>query len=339
MRVSDFDFALPEELIAQEPLADRGASRMLVIDRATGQLKDRVFRDLPSYLRPGDCLALNDTRVFPARLLGHRAGFTGQVEALLIRALPGDGLTWLCLVHPGRKIRTGEKLVFGERLQAEVLGRNEFGQRTIRFACEGPLWDEIERVGHVPLPPYIERADTPADRERYQTVFAAQRGSVAAPTAGLHFTPEILQACQKAGAGIAHLTLHVGLGTFAPLRTGEIAEVKLHAERFELRAEDAARLAAARRRIAVGTTSVRTMETVMRRGGWQAMAGETDLFISPGFEFKAVGAMVTNFHLPKSSLFVLVSALMGPQLALEAYQHAIASRYRFYSYGDCMLII
>ena len=339
MRVSDFDFALPEELIAQEPLADRGASRMLVVDRATGQLEDRVFRDLPGYLRPGDCLALNDTRVFPARLLGHRAGFTGEVEALLIRALPGDGLTWLCLVHPGRKIRTGEKLVFGERLQAEVLGRNEFGQRTIRFACLGPLWDEIERVGHVPLPPYIARVDTVADRDRYQTVFAAQRGSVAAPTAGLHFTPEILQACQKAGAGIAHLTLHVGLGTFAPLRTDEIAEVKLHEERFELRAEDAARLAAARRRIAVGTTSVRTMETVMRRGGWQAMEGETDLFISPGFEFKAVGAMVTNFHLPKSSLFVLVSALIGRELALEAYHHAIASRYRFYSYGDCMLIV
>ena len=339
MRVSDFDFALPEELIAQEPLADRGASRMLVVDRATGQFEDRVFRDLPSHLRPGDCLTLNDTRVFPARLLGHRAGFTGEVEALLIRALPGDGLTWLCLVHPGRKIRTGEKLVFGEGLQAEVVGRNEFGQRTIRFACQGPLWDEIERVGHVPLPPYIERADTPADRDRYQTVFAAQRGSVAAPTAGLHFTPEILQACQKAGAGIAHLTLHVGLGTFAPLRTDEIAEVKLHEERFELRAEEAARLAAAVRRIAVGTTSVRTMETVMRRGGWQAMEGETDLFISPGFEFKAVGAMVTNFHLPKSSLFVLVSALMGRELALEAYRHAIASRYRFYSYGDCMLIV
>ena len=339
MRVSDFDFALPEELIAQEPLADRGASRMLVVDRVTGQLEDRVFRDLPGYLRPGDVLALNDTRVFPARLLGHREGFTGEVEALLIRALPGDGLTWLCLVHPGRKIRTGEKLVFGEGLQAEVVGRNEFGQRTIRFACQGPLWDEIERVGHVPLPPYIERADTPADRDRYQTVFAAQRGSVAAPTAGLHFTPEILQACQNAGAGIAHLTLHVGLGTFAPLRTDEIAEVKLHEERFELRAEDAARLAAAVRRIAVGTTSVRTMETVMRRGGWRAMEGETDLFISPGFEFKAVGAMVTNFHLPKSSLFVLVSALMGRELALEAYQHAIASRYRFYSYGDCMLIV
>ncbi len=339
MRVSDFDFALPEELIAQEPLADRGASRMLVVDRVTGQLEDRAFRDLPGYLRPGDVLALNDTRVFPARLLGHRAGFTGDVEALLIRALPGDGLTWLCLVHPGRKIRTGEKLVFGERLQAEVLGRNEFGQRTIRFACQGPLWDEIERVGHVPLPPYIERADTPADRDQYQTVFAAQRGSVAAPTAGLHFTPEILQACQNAGAVIAHLTLHVGLGTFAPLRTDEIAVVKLHEERFELRAEEAARLAAAVRRIAVGTTSVRTMETVMHRGGWRAMEGETDLFISPGFEFKAVGAMVTNFHLPKSSLFVLVSALMGRELALEAYRHAIASRYRFYSYGDCMLIV
>ena len=340
MHLADFDFSLPGELIAQTPLDDRSASRMLVVDRGTGRFEDRIFRDLPEYLRPGDCLALNDTRVFPARLLGHRAGFTGEVEALLIRALPGgDGLTWLCLVHPGRKVRTGEKLTFGERLRAEVLGRNEFGQRTIRFECDGALWNEIERLGHVPLPPYIDRADTPADRERYQTVFAAERGSVAAPTAGLHFTPEVLEACRRAGATVAHLTLHVGLGTFAPLRTDRLEDVKLHAEHFALRAEDAARLAAARRRIAVGTTAVRTLETAMARAGeWRAMEGETDLFISPGFEFKAVGAMLTNFHLPKSSLFILVCALAGRELAQAAYRHAIASRYRFYSYGDCMLI-
>ena len=340
MLVSDFDFALPEELIAQAPLADRAASRMLVVDRATGQLEDHGFRDLPGYLRPGDCLVLNDTRVFPARLLGHRAGFTGEVEALLIRTLPGgDGFTWLCLVHPGRKVRTGDRLIFGDRLQAEVLGRNDFGQRTIRFECAGPLWEEIERVGHVPLPPYIERGDTEADRERYQTVFATHRGSVAAPTAGLHFTPEILDACRRAGAGIARVTLHVGLGTFAPLRADRIEDVKLHEEHFELLAGEAATLAAAQRRIAVGTTSVRTLETVMRRGGWGAMHGETELFISPGFEFKAVDAMVTNFHLPKSSLFVLVCALAGRELMLAAYLHAIEARYRFYSYGDCMLIL
>ncbi len=339
MLVSEFDFALPEELIAQAPLEDRAASRMLVVDRAAGSLADRAFRDLPSYLRPGDCLALNDTRVFPARLLGHREGFAGEVEALLIRALPGDGLTWLCLAHPGRKIRTGERLVFGERLRAEVLGRNDFGQRTLRFACDGPFWDEIERVGHVPLPPYIGRADSEADRERYQTVFAAERGSVAAPTAGLHFTPEILDECRGAGADIARLTLHVGLGTFAPLRVEQIEDVHLHEEHFSMTAEAAKRLAAAQRRVAVGTTSVRTLETVVRRGGWRAAEGETDLFISPGFEFQAVGAMLTNFHLPKSSLFVLVCAFAGRELALAAYSHAIASRYRFYSYGDCMLIL
>ncbi len=340
MLVADFDFTLPENLIAQAPLADRSASRMLVVDRRTGCFDDRVFGDLPSYLRPGDCLALNDTRVFPARLLGHRIGFTGQVEALLIRALPGgDGLTWLCLVHPGRKVRTGDHLVFGERLRAEVLGRNGFGQRTIRFECQGPLWDEIELVGHVPLPPYIDRADTPADRERYQTVFAAQRGSVAAPTAGLHFSPEVLAECRRVGAGIAHVTLHVGLGTFSPLRAEQIKDVKLHEEHFQLSAENAVRLAAASRRIAVGTTTVRTLETVMLRGGWRALEGETDLFISPGYEFKAVDAMVTNFHLPKSSLFVLVSALAGVELTRAAYHHAIESRYRFYSYGDCMLIL
>ena len=244
------------------------------------------------------------------------------------------------LVHPGRKVRTGEKLVFSGALRAVVLGRADFGQRTLHFECQGNFWDEVERVGHVPLPPYIGRGDTAADLARYQTVFAgAERGSVAAPTAGLHFTPEILEACRRAGAEIAQVTLHVGLGTFAPLRVERIEEVKLHAERFEIRAEEAARLAAAGRRIAVGTTAVRTLETAMRRGGWQAMEGDTDLFISPGFEFRAVDAMLTNFHLPKSSLLVLVSALMGRELALDAYGHAIEARYRFYSYGDCMLIL
>ncbi len=250
MRVSDFDFALPEELIAQEPLADRGASRMLVVDRATGQLVDRGFSDLPSYLRPGDCLALNDTRVFPARLLGHRAGFTGEVEALLIRALPGDEQTWLCLVHPGRKIRTGEQLIFGERLQAEVLGRNAFGQRTIRFACEGSLWDEIERVGHVPLPPYIVRADTLADRDRYQTVFAAQRGSVAAPTAGLHFTPELMAALDARGVCFAYVTLHVGAGTFQPVKVEDTDDHVMHREPIEIGQAACDTINAARARLA-----------------------------------------------------------------------------------------
>lgn len=345
MQLSDFDFPLPPELVAQEPLADRAASRMLVVTRATGQWEDRAFRDLPSFLHPGDCLVLNNTRVFPARLLGHREGFTGEVEVLLVRALPEDrdGLTWLCLVHPGRKIRTGEKLVFGDTLRAAVLGRNDFGQRVLRFepAPGRAFFDEVERLGHVPLPPYIGRADTPADRERYQTVFAGERrGSVAAPTAGLHFTPEVLAACRAAGAATAFITLHVGLGTFSPLRAERVEDVtRLHEEWFEIGADAADAIRAARRRIAVGTTSARTLETAMSRGGMQAMAGETDIFIAPGFRFQAVDALVTNFHLPKSSLFVLVSALMGRELALAAYRHAVEQRYRFYSYGDCMLIL
>lgn len=340
MNLSEFDFALPPELIAQEPLADRSASRMLVIQRAGGTWQDRHFRDLPKYLESGDCLVLNNTRVFPARLLGRREGFTGEIEALLIRALPGDGATWLCLVHPGRKIRTGERLVFGGTLRAEVLGRNEFGQRTLRFdAAPGTLFEQVERVGHVPLPPYIDRPDNPADRERYQTVFAAQPGSVAAPTAGLHFTPEVLEECRRAGAATAYVTLHVGLGTFAPLRAERIEEVELHEEFFEIDDAAAAAIRSARRRVAVGTTSVRTLETAVQRGGVAAMSGDTRLFISPGYQFGAVDAMVTNFHLPKSSLFVLVSALAGRELARAAYQHAIQERYRFYSYGDCMLIL
>ncbi len=344
MYVSDFDFTLPEELIAQSPLDDRAASRMLVVDRARGTWEDRVFRDLPSYLGPGDCLVLNETRVFPARLLGRRAGFTGEVEALLVRPLPGgDGLNWLCLVRPGRKIRTGDRLVFGESLEAVVLGRNDFGERTLRFECEpGELAARIDSVGHIPLPPYIARADRAEDRERYQTVYAGTaRGSVAAPTAGLHFTPEVLEACRVRGAETARLTLHVGLGTFAPLRAERVEDVKLHAEWFELRADEAAKLAAARRRVAVGTTSVRTLETVLARTGgeFRALSGDTDIFISPGFLFQATGALLTNFHLPQSSLLMLVCALAGRELALAAYRHAVEQRYRFYSYGDCMLIV
>ncbi|MBM3796264.1 MAG: tRNA preQ1(34) S-adenosylmethionine ribosyltransferase-isomerase QueA [Acidobacteria bacterium] len=344
MYVSDFDFTLPEELIAQTPLDDRAASRMLVVDRARGTWVDRAFRDLPSYFGPGDCLALNETRVFPARLLGHRAGFTGEVEALLVRALPdSDGLNWLCLVRPGRKIRTGDRLVFGETLEAVVLGRNDFGERTLRFVCEpGELAARIDAEGHIPLPPYIGRSDRAEDRDRYQTVYAGDaRGSVAAPTAGLHFTPEVLEACRERGAETARLTLHVGLGTFAPLRAERVEDVKLHAEWFDLRAEEAAKLAAARRRVAVGTTSVRTLETVLARTGgeFRALSGDTDIFISPGFDFQATGALLTNFHLPQSSLLMLVCALAGRELTLAAYRHAVEARYRFYSYGDCMLIV
>lgn len=339
MLVSEFDYPLPPELIAQEPLADRAASRMLVVDRASGTIADRAFRDLPGYLAPGDCLVLNDTRVFPARLFGHREGFEGQVQVFLVRAQSPDQLAWLCLTRPGRKMRTGERIVFADDLHAEILGRNEHGERLVRFHPQGDLFAILDRLGHMPLPPYIHRADKPDDRERYQTIYASERGSVAAPTAGLHFTPEVLEACSRAGAAVARLTLHVGLGTFQPLHSPTVEEVKLHAEAYSIREDQAAALRAARRRLAVGTTSVRTLETAMRRGGFVAQSGDTDLFIYPGFEFQAVGAMLTNFHLPQSSLLMLVCAFAGKDLALEAYHHAVRERYRFFSYGDCMLVL
>ncbi|MFN7924247.1 MAG: tRNA preQ1(34) S-adenosylmethionine ribosyltransferase-isomerase QueA [Bryobacteraceae bacterium] len=326
-----FDFALPPELIAQEPLADRSASRMLVVDRKTGTWQDRQFRQFPSLLAPGDCVVINDSRVFPARLFGHRDGFEGRVQVFLVRPSGEDPKTWLCLVHPGKKVRSRERIVFGEGLSAEVLGRSEHGERIVRFECEGDLFLHLERLGHVPLPPYIRRDDTVTDRDRYQTVFARDRGSVAAPTAGLHFTPEILAACPS----VARVTLHVGLGTFQPLHTDNLDEVKLHSEWYRIEEAEAAKMRAAQRLVCVGTTSVRTLESA----GPRASQGETSIFIRPGFQFRWTGAMLTNFHLPKSSLFVLVCAFGGADLMQAAYHHAIAEGYRFYSYGDCMLIL
>jgi S-adenosylmethionine:tRNA ribosyltransferase-isomerase len=373
MLLSEFDYALPHELIAQQQLEDRAASRMLVLDRARGSWEDRHFTDFPSYLHPGDCLVLNDSRVFPSRLIGRREHGTGRVEVFLVRPL-GDR-TWEALVHPGRKMRTGERIVISEArtgparlpepsgtrdqpaeraflkarsvvrasssddLTVEILARGEHGQRTVRLCLRDGLdLDEVlDRVGHTPLPPYIRRPDTQSDRERYQTVYAREQvckdgGSVAAPTAGLHFTPEILDRCRAAGAEIARVTLHVGLGTFQPLHTEVIEEVRLHKERFEVTEEAARTMDRAARVVAVGTTSVRAIES----GGFQP---ETDLFISPGFSFRRTGALLTNFHLPRSSLLVLVCALAGTELTLAAYRHAVEQRYRFFSYGDCMLIL
>jgi S-adenosylmethionine:tRNA ribosyltransferase-isomerase len=330
MLLSEFDYALPHELIAQQPLADRAASRMLVLDRAHGSWEDRRFTDFPSYLHPGDCLVLNDSRVFPSRLIGRREHGTGRVEVFLTK--PVGDLTWEALVHPGRKMRTGERIVFSDDLSAEILGRGQHGERTVRLCPRGDLDEVLNRVGHTPLPPYIRRPDTQADRERYQTIYAQTRGSVAAPTAGLHFTPEILDRCRATGAEIARVTLHVGLGTFQPLHTDVIEEVKLHKERFQV-TEDAARaMDAAARIVAVGTTSVRAIES-------DPSQPETGLFISPGFPFRRTGALLTNFHLPRSSLLVLVCAFAGTELALAAYRHAVEQRYRFFSYGDCMLIL
>jgi S-adenosylmethionine:tRNA ribosyltransferase-isomerase len=339
MLVSEFDYRLPEELIAQEPLPDRAASRMLVLHRSSRRWEDRMFRDLPGYLRGGDCIVLNNSRVFPARLLGRRKGFTGKAEVLLVRPLDGEGRTWLALVHPGKKMRTGERVVISEDLEVEVLGRNEHGERVVHLFCKDDVFATLEKFGHVPLPPYIRRPDVPEDRERYQTVFAKERGSIAAPTAGLHFTPEVVEACRAAGAEFAEITLHVGLGTFQPLHTEFVDEAKLHSEWFSIQEGEAAKMRAASRLVAVGTTCVRTIETAVRRGGLTAMSGETNLFIYPGFEFCATGALLTNFHLPKSSLLMLVCAFAGKELTLAAYEHAVQQKYRFYSYGDCMLVV
>jgi len=337
--LAQFDYDLPDEQIAQEPLEDRAASRMLVVDRASGRWQDRTFRDLPEFLGPGDCLVLNDSRVFPARLYGHRAGWRGKVEVLLVRPLASGGRVWEALVRPGRKIRTGERIAFEGGLEAEVVGRGAFGQRMLAFPPDRDLFEDFERIGHVPLPPYIRRADRPEDRERYQTVFAAEKGSVAAPTAGLHFTPEVLEACRARGARTAYVTLHVGLGTFQPLHAEQLREGKLHRESFRISAENARIMRATRRLVAVGTTSLRTLESALARGPMEAVSGETELFIRPGYAFRGAGALLTNFHLPRTSLLMLVCAFAGTELALAAYRHAVKSKYRFYSYGDCMLIV
>jgi len=331
--LSDFDYHLPETLIAQEPLAERAASRMLVVDRLRGRWEDGLFHEFPSFTRPGDCLVLNNTRVFPSRLYGNReTGEGGRVEVFLTKQLSADGFTWTALVRPGKKMRTGERITISDELSLQILSRGEYGERTVRLHATGDLLEVLDRTGHVPLPPYIRREDRPEDRERYQTVFAQHRGSVAAPTAGLHFTPEILDQVRAHGASTSYVTLHVGLGTFAPLRVEAVEDVRLHAETFTVPAETRAAMDSATRVIAAGTTSVRAIES-------DPAKPETELFISPGFAFQRTGAMLTNFHLPKSSLLVLVAAFAGRELILDAYRHAVEEKYRFFSYGDCMLIV
>lgn len=363
MLVADFNYHLPTELIAQEPLPDRASSRLLHICPATGNRQDRLFRDFPGLLRPDDLLVLNNTRVFPARLFGHRGGMRAQavspgnpaakgflkakVEVLLTRQISQDPNVWECLVHPGRKIGVGERLYLGENaeLQTEVLSRSGFGERRIRFDPVPDFLATLERIGHVPLPPYITRVDQAADQQRYQTIYARTRGSVAAPTAGLHFTPEILQEIRRRGVEIAEITLHVGLGTFQPVRVQRVEDHKLHSERFSITASAAEiinrALDAGRRVAAVGTTTVRTLEFAARQsasGRLNAGSGEANLFIYPGFQFRVVSAMLTNFHLPQSTLLMLVCAFAGRDVVLEAYQHAVQQKYRFYSYGDCMFV-
>jgi S-adenosylmethionine:tRNA ribosyltransferase-isomerase len=338
-QVSDFYYELPADLIAQEPPAARGDSRMLVLSRAQQTVRDDVFANFHRFLRPGDCLILNDTRVFPARLHGNKDHANGaSVEVFLVRALQEDESEWTALVKPGKRLRAGDYVVFLDELTAEVIGTGEYGERRIRFHSKEPIASVLERLGTTPLPPYIRRPPAALDQDRYQTVFAKKRGSVAAPTAGLHFTPEMLNLCAEAGAVIAHVTLHVGLGTFAPLRGKSVEEIQLHEEYFEMSEPEAAKLRAAQRLFCVGTTSVRTIETALLRGEFTSQRGNTNLFIYPGFRFRGAGALLTNFHLPESSLLMLVCAFAGKEFALAAYRHAVEQKYRFFSYGDCMLI-
>ena len=353
LRVADFDFELPQELIAQQPPEERGQSRMLLMDRTNGAVRDGCFSEFPAQLRAGDVLVLNDSRVIPARLYARRAvardrqARSGLVEVLLTE--PAGENLWRALVRPGRKVGVGERLIFlaasGETvLEATVEDRAEFGERTLRFEPVVDFFRVLEQIGHMPLPPYIRREDTTTDRERYQTVFSRERGSVAAPTAGLHFTPEILERIKGGGIEIARVTLHVGLGTFAPLRVENVKDVHLHRERYTLPGATAEAVnharAEGRRVVAVGTTVVRTLEAAAdaSRGLLQGHSGSTEIFIAPGFRFQVVDAMLTNFHLPQSSLLMLVSAFAGRERVLKAYRHAVEAGYRFFSYGDCMFV-
>ena len=362
MLVSEFRYDLPEELIAQEPLPDRAASRMLHLERVSSSTADRHFLDFPGLLRPSDLLVFNNTRVFPARLYGRRGGLKsqklspnnpasrgflhGRIEVLLTRQLRQDPNEWECLVRPGRKIGVGEHLFFGEDdgLRAEIIGRGEFGERHIRFSLVDDFFARIEKIGHTPLPPYIDRDDSRSDRERYQTVYARERGSVAAPTAGLHFTPDVLAKIRERGVEKAEVTLHVGLGTFQPVRVEKVEEHKLHSEAYSISEEAAEKIRRARqesrRVVAVGTTTVRTLEYAAQQseGDIRAGSGEANLFIYPGYKFQVIDALLTNFHLPESTLLMLVCALGGKENVLNAYRHAVAERYRFYSYGDCMFV-
>jgi S-adenosylmethionine:tRNA ribosyltransferase-isomerase len=363
VRVSDFHFDLPEDLIAQTPPATRGSSRMLRVDRATGAVHDDHFSNLPQHLHPGDLLILNDSRVLPARLYAHRRGLatqasspspSGKIEVLLTQQTGPH--TWSALVRPSRKVQPGETLVFPDAngtliLEAKILTAGEFGERTLRFQPDPHFLEHLDAIGHMPLPPYIHRDDSTEDKTRYQTVYAAQPGSAAAPTAGLHFTPEILSELRAKGVQIETITLHVGLGTFQPVRAENLADIRLHTEHYTLPAATASAINAAladnRRIIAAGTTTTRTLEHCAATNQLQPHSGETSIFLSPGHQFRIISGLLTNFHLPQSTLLMLVSAFLAPPnqpeqgrlRALVAYAHAVRERYRFFSYGDCMLIL
>ena len=343
MLISEFDYELPAELIAQEALAERASSRMLAVDRSSQSFEDKQFVDLPQMLRKGDVLVLNNTRVFPARLFG-RLETGANVEIFLVKK--GSGDIWEALARPGKRLRVGKQIVFGDRLRAEVVEKTEDGKVLVRFTNDGDLYEVLDEVGKTPLPPYIRRegAAIDTDRERYQTVFAKNRGAIAAPTAGLHFTPEILKAIKDSGVTVAEITLHVGYGTFEPVRVDDLSGHTVSAEAYEIGEQTAEILNAAKkdgnRIVAVGTTTTRALETTLAKfDRFIAGSHSADLTVTPGYKFKAIDGLLTNFHLPKSSLLVLTSTFGGHELIMNAYRHAVAERYRFYSYGDCMLIV
>jgi S-adenosylmethionine:tRNA ribosyltransferase-isomerase len=345
VRISDFDYELPEELIAQHPLPNRDASRMLVVNRATGTCEDREFVSLPDYLHAGDCLVLNNTKVFPARLLGRRIPTGGRVEVLLLREV--ETAKWQVLARPARRLQVGSRLKFSQsKLSARVVEVLADGTRVINFEPRDDLMKVIQEIGETPLPPYIKRNSGAAieDRDRYQTVYAQETGAIAAPTAGLHFTSQVLNQLNENHIRVAEITLHVGYGTFEPVRVDKVAEHHVLAERFTISETAASAIndcrGAGGRVVAVGTTTTRALESsVSGSGRILAVKGVADLTITPGYAFRAVDALLTNFHLPRSSLLLLVSAFAGRTLVLEAYRHAVRERYRFYSYGDCMLIL
>jgi S-adenosylmethionine:tRNA ribosyltransferase-isomerase len=345
MQLSDFDYELPDALIAQEPLQERDASRMLIVNRQTKSWADASFRTFPEHIHRHDVVVVNNTRVFPARLIGHREPSGGRVEVLLVREV--ETSVWEALVRPAHRLKPRARVRFGEVLEAEVLDDTpERGFRRLKFEGDLPLDMLIDKLGQTPLPPYIKRpsGDSEEDRLRYQTVFAQVRGAIAAPTAGLHFTPEISEAIRDSGASLAEVTLHVGYGTFEPVRVDDISEHQVASELFEITSQTARLINDARRRggrvIAVGTTTTRALESSVNDAGLiEPQRGETNLTIKPGFKFRAIDALLTNFHLPKSSLLILVSAFTGFELTMRAYRFAVANQYRFYSYGDCMLLI
>ncbi|SDF11277.1 tRNA preQ1(34) S-adenosylmethionine ribosyltransferase-isomerase QueA [Sporolituus thermophilus] len=339
MLVTEFDYYLPEELIAQQPCEPRDHSRLLVLDRRTGNIEHRRFYNLPDYLQPGDTLVFNDTKVIPARLIGAKAGTGGKVEVFLLNRLTGD--EWETLVKPGKRARPGTQVVFGDELSCEILASTDYGGRIVRFNYSGVFEEILDRLGETPLPPYIKARL--ADKDRYQTVYAKERGSAAAPTAGLHFTPALLDRIRAKGINLAFITLHVGLGTFRPVTVTDITQHTMHREYYSVSPETAGLInrtkQAGGRIIAVGTTAVRTLETVGAGGSVESGSGWTDIFIYPGYRFKVVDALVTNFHLPQSTLLMLVSALAGRENIMNAYHTAVREKYRFFSFGDAMLIL